>query len=184
MFTDPMTLPPATVAPMTIRHSSSRHALRRHSLIVCLVVSLVLLVSGCAPESVEEQAADRELVLATLKSYLALLSEGYATGNLEPMRQLAAEKEVATVAKLVSDYARQGMRIDAQLKEITLEDLTVWSSNNAYATTVEVWDLRKRVVGTDRLLSEALGRTHRVKYQLKRRAEGWQVLYREARALE
>ena len=42
------------------------------------------------------------------------------------------------------------------------------SGNNAYATTVEVWDLRKFVAGTDRLLTEALGRSHRVKYQLKR----------------
>ena len=184
MFTDPMELAPATVKPMMIHLSPPRRPFRRQAFACCLLVASTLLLGGCGPERAEEQAVDRELVLETLKSYLALLSEGYATGNLEPMRQLAAEKEVATVAKLVTDYARQGMRIDAQLKEITLEDLTVWSTNNAYATTVEVWDLRKRVVGTDRLLSEALGRTHRVKYQLKRRAEGWQVLYREARSLE
>ncbi len=174
---------PARIQPMKYRHSRLRRSPRRHALAGYLLAALALLLTACQA-SVEEQAIDRQQVLETLKDYLGLLSEGYSTGDLEPMRRLAAEKEVATVAKLVGDYAAKGMRIEAQLKEITLEDLTVWSANNAYATTVEVWDLRKRDVGTDRLLSEALGRRHRVKYQLKRRPDGWQVLYRQARPLE
>ncbi len=184
---------PGRVSTMIYRSSPPRGARcepaslgwRRPFVGCCLVAVLVLVATGCSPsDSVEEQAADRREVLETLKGYLALLSEGYATGNLEPMRELAAEKEVAMVSKQVSEYMALGLVVDAQLREITLEDLTVWSVNNAYATTVEVWDLRKKVMGTERLLSEALGRSHRVKYQLKRRPEGWQVLYREAQPLE
>jgi hypothetical protein len=152
---------------------------------VFALLAASLALTGCSRQaSPEELQADRDEVTAMLERYLALLSDGYATGNLEPMRELAAEKEVATVSKLVQEYAQQGVAIRPQLRELTLEDFAVWNTNNAYATTVEVWDLRKYVIGTETLLSEALAQSHRVKYQLKRRPEGWQVMYRQAKPIE
>jgi hypothetical protein len=166
-------------------HARSTHTAHRRLLSSLLMTTLAgsLVLTACGEPSPEEVQADRGEVTEMLESYLALLSDGYATGNLEPMRELAADKEVATVAKLVDEYAQQGLVIRPRLRQLTLEDLTVWNANNAYATTVEVWDLRKYVIGSEQLLSEALNQGHRVKYQLKRRPEGWQVMYRQAQPL-
>ena len=163
---------------MIFRFFPSRQSCRA----LLLAVSMVAF-AACAPTA-EEVEVDEQEVLATIERYTELLGQAYATGNLQPMLEVAAQKEVATVANLVEQYAVQGVVVKPTPTEVTLEDVTVWSANNAYATTVELWDLRKYVAGTDRLLSEALAQSHRVKYQLKRRDEGWQVLYREVQSLE
>ena len=60
-----------------------------------------------------------------------------------------------------------------------LERVKVWRHVNAYATTLEVWDLQVVAEGTDVVLSEVYNQSNRVKYQLKRRDDSWIVLFRQ-----
>jgi hypothetical protein len=60
-----------------------------------------------------------------------------------------------------------------------VESVETWRYVNAFATAVEVWDLRVYAAGTDVLLSETLDQRNRVKYQLQREGDRWLVLFRE-----
>jgi hypothetical protein len=138
----------------------------------------LLLAAACGP-SPEHQRADREVVQQALAAYLPRLAEAYASGDAEKLRGLAVAKEIATVHKSIADLANQGLSFRPRLKHITVESARLWRGVNAYATTVEVWDIDKAVLGSDRILSQVRDEPHRVRYQLKRYEGTWQVLYRE-----
>lgn len=132
---------------------------------------------ACGGATVTDE--DRSQVESTLRAYLPLLSEAYESGNIEPLRELAAERELARVFTRVSELADEGKVVEPTFRELTLEDVQIWNHSNAFATTVEVWDLRVFPTGSSTVLSEELGQSNRVKYQLKRRGEQWQILARE-----
>lgn len=144
--------------------------------LICLLLALTPLACGPSPEEVK---VDREEIRQNLEAYLPKLGEAYATGNIELLRGMAVEKELAHVDKKVTELAQEGRVLAPELRELTIEDVTLWSHNNAYVTTVEIWDVKSYVLGSDRLLSEDPDQAQRVKYQLKRRPEGWQILYRQ-----
>lgn len=144
--------------------------------LLCLLPALVPVACGPGPEEIR---ADREEIRQTLEAYLPKLGEAYATGNVELLRGTAVEKELAHVDKKVRELAQEGRVLAPELRELTIEDVTFWSHDNAYVTAVEVWDVKSYVLGSDRLLSEDPDQVQRVKYQLKRRREGWQILYRQ-----
>jgi len=145
--------------------------------LTCWVLATGALLSGCGPEEVTE--VDKDSISVTLNGYLKLLSEAYSTGNVEVLKEYAAEKEVARVYTRVSELADEGKYVDATFYQMTLEEVVIWSHANAYATTVEVWDLRVRTNGSEVLLGEETNQASRVKYQLKLRDGTWQVLHRE-----
>jgi ARC6-like, IMS domain len=137
-----------------------------------------LAVGGCGP-SPQEIAQDRADIRKVLEAYLPHLADAYATGNTQQLQGMAVEKEIAHVDQMVGDLAQQGQSLHPTLKQLTIEDATFWSHDNAYVTTLEIWDIRSFVVGTDHQLNELLNHSHRVKYQLKRRSGRWEILYRQ-----
>lgn len=143
---------------------------------ITLALGAALLVA-CGPTA-EEQQADREAIQATLEAYLPRLAEAYATGNVEALRGVVVEKELARVARQVEEAAAQGRVLEPRLHEFTIEDLSFAGPNNAYVTTLEVWDVRSYALGSERQLGESLDRAERVKYQVTRREEGWKILAR------
>ncbi|MEM9408214.1 MAG: transposase [Acidobacteriota bacterium] len=94
------------------------------------------------------------------------------------LEDFAVEKEIASVRKRVNDLALGGRDLRPELVSVEVEDITVWNHSNAFVTTLEIWNLHIYATGTETVLSEELGQRNRVKYQIKRREEGWQVLYR------
>ncbi len=62
---------------------------------------------------------------------------------------------------------------------MTGEDISVGNYANAFVTTFEVWDVRSVALGSHAALNESLGQRNRVKYQMKRKDDGWVILYRE-----
>ena len=115
---------------------------------------------------------------AALELYLPRLGQAYATGDLEPLEGLAAQKEIAAIAKRISDLAEQGRVIEPTFRQMTIEEVKVFNYANAYVTTVEVWDLRSLATGSRQQLAEDIGQSNRVKYQLKREGDRWKVLFR------
>ena len=90
----------------------------------------------------------------------------------------AAEKEIAVMEKRISDLLDESRVIRPSPKSVLLEDVRIFNYANAFVTSLETWDLRVYAAGTDTVLSEALDQRNRVKYQMKRRDDGWLVLYR------
>ena len=135
--------------------------------------------ASCACTSSEQQQeADTASIAAALEAYLPLLGQAYATGDLAPLEGLAAQKEIAAVAKRISDLAEQGRVIEPTFRAVTIEEVKVFNYANAYVSTVEVWDLRSLATGSREQLAEDLGQRNRVKYQLKREGDSWRVLFR------
>lgn len=144
-----------------------------------LTLLVLLLGAGLACTSAEErQQVDTASIEAALEAYLPLLGQAYATGELEPLEGLAAQKEIAAVAKRINDLAGQGRVIEPIFRGLTIEDVKVFNYANAYVTTVEIWDLRSLATGSREVLAEDVGQRNRVKYQLKREGDSWKVLFR------
>ena len=141
-----------------------------------LSVLLLTVVACASPE--EKRQVDTESIAAALEVYLPLLGQAYSTGNLTPLKGLAAQKEIAAIAKRISDLADQGRILDPIFREVTIEEATIFNYANAYVSTVEVWDLRSLATGSREQLAEDIGQSNRVKYQLKREGESWRVLFR------
>jgi hypothetical protein len=149
----------------------------RLSLTLSLALSLAL-VLGCGPETVSDDKA--EALEQILRAYLPVMSEGYATGNLEPLREYAVEKELSRMFKRISDLAAEGKTVEPELKSLTVEDIYLWGGGaNAVVSTFEVWDLRVYASPSHALLAEETDQPNRVKYHIKRRAGRWEILNRE-----
>lgn len=138
---------------------------------------LALMVAACGPSEEQEQVNRGELQ-AALETYLPILGEVYATGDLSLLEGLAAEKEIARIHKRIEDLGYQGRRLVPTFRSLTVEESNVWNYSNCYVTTLEVWDLEVRATGTEQVLSSQLEQDNRVKYQLKREDGQWRVLFR------
>ena len=123
-------------------------------------------------------AIDEASIEASLAQFLPLLAVAYQSGDLEPLRPYAAEKELARIQMLISELADQGRYLAPEFLQVEVEDSHVWHSTNAYVTTHEVWNVRMHALGSDGLLAEDVEKSYRVKYQLKRDGDGWRVLFR------
>jgi hypothetical protein len=141
------------------------------------LILIVLVCVACGP-SAEQQEVNRDEIKADLEVYLPLLGEAYATGNLEPLREWAVEKEISRVMKRLDDLTAQGRRLVPTFRQITIENVKVWNYANAFVNTVEVWDLQILATGSEQVLVEELGQRNRVQYQLKREEDRWRVLFR------
>ncbi|REJ82144.1 MAG: hypothetical protein DWQ36_21650 [Acidobacteria bacterium] len=168
-------------------HPKSRAGGRRGDLapaarrtVVAVCVLLGVLAGGCSEErAAADLEADKAAIEAMMREYLPRLGEAYETGNIEVLRDYAAEKEMASLLKRIGEFMEQENRVIAPtLQSFTVEDVEIWNYANAFVTTLEVWDVRVLASGTDQVLSQSLGQRNRVKYQLKRRDSGWQVLHR------
>ena len=83
------------------------------------------------------------------------------------------------VLKRIKEVRVRGERLEPTFHSVTIEDVTAWGYSNAYATTLEVWDLRLFASHGENPLAETLEQRSRVKYQLKWEEDHWVVLYRE-----
>ena len=152
-------------------------SLRTFFLVVVVALATTVLVSACGPEA-SARPENREAIQATLEAYLPRLAEAYTTRKFDGLKGLAADKEIAAVSKRIEDLARQGRVLEPEFKELAIEKINIWSHSNAYATTVETWDLKVYATGAHQLLSQELDQRNRVRYQLKRSGDGWLVLFR------
>ena len=142
------------------------------------VLSLILLAAVACGSAEERQQVDTASIQQALETYLPLLGRAYATGDLEPLEGLAAQKEIAAIAKRINDLAEQGRVLEPTFRKLTIEEVKVFNYANAYVTTVEVWDLRSLSTGLREQLAEEVAQSNRVKYQLKREGDSWKVLFR------
>ena len=147
-------------------------------LLLPVILLLAVISTSCGDSSSSDTEVDRQEVATMLESYLPLLAEAYATGDLEPLRPFVAEKEIARVYKRVQDLSYQGRTLKPTFRQLTIEDVNVWNYSNAYVTTHEVWDLVVYATGSENILAEEYEQPNRVKYQLKREGDQWRVLFR------
>lgn len=141
------------------------------------MMALGILTLACGT-SEEQEKLNTDEIQAALESYLPILGEVYATGDLSLLEGLAAEKEIARIHKRIEDLSYQGRRLVPTFRALTVEDANVWNYSNCYVTTLEIWDLEVRATGVEQVLSSQLEQSNRVKYQLKRDDGRWRVLFR------
>ena len=170
--------PSPSLSPVRLARGLKASGVLRRGLWLLALLALLLPAVACGPGP-EEVAADQNEIKAAVEAYLPQLAEAYATGNIEVLRGHAVEKELASVDKVVGELAAEGRVLKPELKSVTFEQVEIWNKANAYVTTLEVWDIYNYAAGSDVVLSEAIDKAHRVRYQLKERPDGWQVLYRQ-----
>lgn len=143
-----------------------------------LLVGMALL-GACAPTE-EEIRVEREELRATLEEYLPRMAEVYRTGDLEPLRPYASERELAVLQKNISDQAARGQSFDNELVELTIESVSPMSEMNVMVRTVETWSVKLRPVGSEEgILGQTEAQVSRVQYHLQRTDNRWRVMARD-----
>lgn len=146
-----------------------------------LLPTLLLLAGAlaCGPsEQVQEEALTE--IEELLEAYLPRLTEVYTTGDLTALEGLAAPREINRVETFIRERAQEGQVVDPELERFEIEDVNLYQHSNAFVTTREIWNLRLRAAGSDRLISEELGKSYRYRYQIHRDdGDGWTILARE-----
>jgi len=146
------------------------------SMALALAVFLAA-VGGCTAPEVQE-AADKEDIQAFLEQFLPALGSAYAERDAYLIRDYVAPKEIARVAKRIDELAARGQVYAPTVRTITIESVNVWNNSNAFVSTLEVWDVERRALGSGTVIGSVLEQPNRVKYQMKRDESGWRVLYR------
>lgn len=153
-----------------------RVALRAAVVVAGCVLAFAL--SGCAAAPPSEEVNQAE-IQTMLEAYLPMLGQAYAEQNPSLLEGFAVPKEQARIQLRVEELAAQGQVYKPIFKTVTVESVSVWNYSNAYASTVEVWDVSAYTLSGEQLVNQSLDQRSRVKYQLKRKDDGWVVLYRE-----
>ncbi len=139
---------------------------------------LAAMLTGCA-ETGSDKEVDRQEIEDVLRDYLPKLGQAYATRDTSVIEGIAVPKELARIKLRTDELSAAGRVYEPDFKEVTVEDISVWNYSNAFVTTFEVWDVRSFTLGSHLPLNESLGQRNRVKYQMKRKDDGWVILYRE-----
>lgn len=144
-------------------------------------VLLAAAVLACGPS--EQAAGDARVEIEQLLGeYLPRLPEVYRTGDLAPLEGLAAPREMERIEAFIRDRAQEGQVVDPELESFEIERFDLYQHSNGYVTTREVWNLRLRAAGSDRLISDenATAKPYRYSYQVRREnGGGWRILSRE-----
>lgn len=159
---------------------------RRHAACAAAarVLGAVLLAGAALACGPSEQAAGdaRVEIEQLLGEYLPRLPEVYRTGDLASLEGLAAPREMQRIEAFIRDRAQEGQVVDPELEGFEIEKVDLYQHSNAYVVTRELWNLRLRAAGSDRLLSDenATAKPYRYSYQVRREnGGGWRVLARE-----
>lgn len=139
----------------------------------------LLLLTGCGAEGPASEEVDKAEIQSVLEAYLPVLGEAYAKRDPSLIEPWAVPKERARIQLRIDELEARGQVYEPSFKTVTVENVSVWNYSNAFVTTVEVWDVRAFTLGTHMVVNESLDQRSRVKYQLKRKDDGWSVLYRE-----
>lgn len=142
------------------------------------VLVLAALALGCKPAA-ETAEVDKAEIQTMLEEYLPRVGAAYKERNPSLLGDLAVPKEKARIELRVDELTDKGQIYEPEFKSVTVESISVWNHSNAYATTLEVWDVSSYTIGSHVLITQVLDQRSRVKYQLKLKDEGWVVLYRE-----
>lgn len=145
------------------------------ALLVC-AASLALALGCTAPEV--QEAADKEELRSFLEEYLPALGSAYAEQNAYLIEEFVAPKEIARVGKRIEELAARGQVYAPTVRTVTIESVNVWNNSNAFVSTLEIWDVERRAIGSGMVIDQTLEQPNRVQYQMKRDDGAWRVLYR------
>ena len=152
--------------------------MRRTTAIRLIPLLAILVLTACGDAAVRQEI-DRQEIEQVLREYLPKLGKAYASRDPSILEGIAVPKEMARIQLRTEELTANGRVYEPEFKQVTVEDVSLWNNSNAFVTTLEVWDVRSFTLGTHLLISESLDQRNRVKYQFKRKEEGWVILYRE-----
>ena len=175
---DGPTISPSQATSPTPRGRRRFSAPRSVGTAMALALSVLVCLGGCSVGPPSEEV-DKGEIQAMLESYLPRLGRAYAERDPSLLGEQAVPKEHARIQLRIEELEANGQVYEPIFESVTVESVTVWNYSNAYATTVEVWDVSAYTLGSRQLVTQSLDQRSRVKYQLKRKDDGWIVLYRE-----
>jgi hypothetical protein len=127
----------------------------------------------------ETSEADQQAIEAAIRSYLPKFAQAYATGDVGLLEGLAAAKEISSLDRRIRELAEEeGRVVVPNFRDLQVEQIRVWGHSNAFATTLEEWDLVVAAAGSMHELSRVEGQRNRVRYQLQREEASWTIMYR------
>lgn len=139
----------------------------------------LLALTACSGDGPSSEEVDKAEIQAVLEAYLPVLGKAYAERDPSLIEPWTVPKERARIQLRIDELEARGQIYEPTFKNVTVENVSVWNYSNALVTTVEVWDVRAYTLGTHMVVNESLDQRSQVKYQLKRKDDGWSILYRE-----
>jgi len=113
---------------------------------VCAVVVLMLLSQAC--ENTKADPAQEAAVRQSVNAYLQALAKAYSDVSVAPIEDLATNREIEDVRKILKQLVSTGDRLEAKLLSVDFGNISVFRGINATVTTTEVWDVTRYDEGT------------------------------------
>ncbi len=149
--------------------------MQRLGLAICSL-GLLLACGGA-----ERRAADRKAVEELLAAYPAALTEAYAAGSSDPLRELVTPRELTRVDTRIAELRDQGRGLRARLLQRRVAAVDLHSATSGTANVVETWNLRVVALGSEQTVSESPSQENELVYSLVHDQGRWWILSRQLR---
>lgn len=138
-------------------------------------VILIFAHLACQPD----EAKEKEEIKWVLEHYVQGLSKAYTKQNPALLKPFAAPLEVNQVRQFIKKLRYEGYALKPTLQNLTITYMDIYNGVNAFAKTVEVWQVTLVNAHTGEVVRKAMGQVLHVTYQLKKwDREGWMITSR------
>lgn len=129
---------------------------------------LLVLILGCA-----DDMGDAGAMKDVIRSYNALLSQGYSNQNMTPLLRVTTDVQALKLYHHMSALGEGGLRMESVLKDIKFERIDRRGNSEATVETEETWDFTHRRMATNEKYAEEKDFVYRMEYLLSKRGGGW-----------
>jgi len=141
--------------------------------VIALLVATAVIAVGCTP--IPPISPDEQAIRTTIERYNEILTQGYRSMNMNPMREVATQLQSEDEYIHMSSLAEGGIRLDSELKDLKFVKVSV-ESTTAEVETRETWDYRQYSRATGKAVLEQKGLVYDLAYDLQRQSDNrWLV---------
>ena len=123
--------------------------------------------AGCS-----RQKSDCEME-RVIKRYNILLAEGYRTQDMNPLQEVTTREQAVKLYHHMAALGEGRLRLESQLKKITLKKVERRDPDHAVVETEEVWDFTHYRTDSGQKYAEERDFVYRMGYILQKKDRRW-----------
>jgi len=146
----------------------------------CIVA---VFLTGCSKEYTELPAAKEFLkkdpaaamAVQAVRGYNRALIISYLHNDVSALKNYATDRELNKVSHMIDGFVSQNLRMEAKLKQMTIEKLERWGPNNVVVTTIEKWSYRRVDTKTNKVVKPQTDIKYHMRYNMLKDNGLWKV---------
>jgi hypothetical protein len=138
----------------------------------CLVVTLLVLLSGCA----DKTGASGEIE-NIIRRYNYLVIQGYRNQDMNPLQEVTTEEQARKLYHHMAALGEGKLRMESKLKDIKFKSIDQRSSAEATVETEETWDFTHHRMANNEKYAEEKDFIYRMGYILNKKDGRWVITH-------